>query len=489
MSINFNDADLRTSSDVIIETPQELAQTIANKGFAILGKADALVKDQANELFYNNVVEIIKAYHDEIAAINGSDRKEYSDADLQAGGALASGNPHFPESPIWVKFPPKVIDSMNGNPATPLSDHEIFRLGELNEALTLMKTGFIDGATSTTLDAPYSGGTTFKTVGGSFALGNRVVISGGGSSALVEVTLVTVVPPTAPVPPAPPVPGYTEITVTVLAAPSGSIPIGGSVKNFFSGFSNTNREMGTVSPYLEVYDYFKTLITQEKDAEKAFLNTQLTALGTNTAVGPEAADIATAISDVQSSISSISTWEALAETGVGAKYGDTGISNLEDVVTDRSTQAPDRATAIANFLGSAVQAADASVSGSGQYFTLSNWVNLRINKSAGSLRVFYDFDQIIGFIDATIAVITAKKAEYDAYMLVKRITSNPNNTAVIGVSDVTGLSPMDSIKIIDKVQPSMVGTIQSIVGNIVTLDVPVPDTYTVANTARLIKLL
>ena len=483
--ISFTDSELRTTSGVILETPQELAQTIANKAAAIVGKADALVKDQANEVFYDNVLNIIDQYHKELEAINGSQRTTYDDADLQAGGALAAGNTHFPESPIWVKFPPKMIASQNGNPSASLTDHEIFRLGELNAAITLMKTGFTDGAVSTTLDAPYSGGPTIQVTSGSFSIGNRIIVYGSGFSALLEVISVTVVPPVVlPLP----LPGYTAITCTVLAAPNGTIPIGGAVQNFFAGFNNTQRESG-VSIYDEVFEYFKTLIIAEKDALDLYLSDQKAALLLNDTVGAEATAVTTAMTDVDTAQSSITTWEGLAETGAGSKYGDTGIANLDSVITNRSAQAPARATAINTYLGSSAQDGNGVYSGAGQYFTLSTWINLRINKSAGSLRIWYDFDMIISFIDAQIAIITAKKLEYDAYMIVKRIQTNPNGTAIIGLEDVTGLSPLDSIKIIDDLSPSMVGIIQTIVGNIVTLDVIVPNTYTIANNARLIKLL
>jgi len=488
MSINFNDTDLRTASGVVLDTPQELAQTIANKAAAILGKADALVKDEANKLFYQNVLTIVEKYHDELKALNGSQRASYLDADLQSGGALAGGNTHFPISPIWVKFPPKIVASQNGGPITTLTDHEIFRLGELTSTIALMKTGYTDGAASATLSAAYSGGTSLQILSGSFSLNDRLTLSGGGFSALLKVTAVVVTPATTPVPPALPTPGFTTITVTVLAAPLGAIPIGGSVKNFFTGFTNTQRESG-VSTHAEVFAYFKTLIVAEKDAISPFIASQKTALLSNDAIGAEAAAITTARNNVDSAKNLITAWDALALTGAGSKYGNTGIANLETMTTNRNAQAPARATAINTYLGSVVQDAEGAITGSGQYFTLGTWINLRINKSAGTLRIWYDYDQIITFIDASVAITAARKAEYDAYMLVKQITSNPNNTAVIGASDVTGLSPLDSIKIIDKATPSMVGIIQSIVGNIVTLNVPIPSTYTVANTARLIKLL
>jgi hypothetical protein len=483
--ISFTDMELRTTSGVILETPQELAQTIANKAAAIVGKADALVKDQANEVFYSSALAIVDQYHAELEALNGSQRTTYDDADLQSGGALAAGNPHFPESPIWVKFPPKMIASQNGNPSASLSDHEIFRLGELNEAIDLMKNGFTDGAISTTLTAPYSGGPTLEIMSGAFVTGDRIVVYGSGFSALLEVVSVTVVPPVVlPLP----LPGYTGVTCTVLAAPNGTIPIGGVVQNFFAGFNNTQRESG-VSIYDEVFEYFKTLIIQEKDALDLFLSDQKAALLLNEAVGAEGTANTTAQTDVDTAQNSITTWEGLAETGAGSKYGDTGIANLDSVITNRSSQAPARATAIGTYLGSVSQAGDGAYSGSGQYNTLSTWINLRINKSAGSLRIWYDFDLIISFIDAQIAIITQKKLEYDAYMIVKRIVSNPNGTAVIGLEDVASLVIGDSIKIIDDTQPSMVALINNIVGNIVTLDTIVPATYTIANNARLIKLL
>lgn len=485
MSISFTDPQLKTVSKVILDTPQELAQTIANKDNAIIGKADALKKDEANEVFFDAVLSTVDQYQKELRAINGSNRALYQEADLNNGGKLAPGNPHFTED--WILFPPKLTSAMNGSPVVNEASHEIMRLGELNEAIQILKTGFADGAVSTTLDSSYNGGPTIDVVSGSFNLGDRIIIFGGGFSALAEVTGVTVIPPD---PGPPPTTGSTSITLTVLAAPGGSIPMGGTVQNFFAGFNNTQRESWVVSPFNEVFLYLRTKVVEEKDFVKGFLNDQLAALNLNGAVGAEATANNTAKADVQTSLNLITTWENLADTGAGSKFGDTGISNLDTVMTSRSAQAPARATAIVDSLGSSVQAPDGSFSGSGQYATLATWIDLRINKSAGTLRVFYDFDQIIAFIDQSIAVVQKRKDEYDQYMLVKRIVSNPNDTAIIGLEDVTGLAISDSVKIIDdSVLPSLNATIVNITGNIVTLNVSVPSTYTTAQSVRLIKSL
>jgi hypothetical protein len=485
MSISFSDAQLKTVSKVILDTPQEVAQAIANKDFAIIGKADALKKDDANAVFYDNSVGIIDQYQKELRAINGSQRTLYPDSALQTGGALAAGNPHFTED--WVKFNPKLIDSMNGLPITSESDHENFRRPRLSDAISKLKTGWT-GSANTTLNAAYNGGTTINIVAASsFAVGDLVIVQGASNSALAIVNSIDTVPAS---PGPPPVSASTNLIVTVLASPSASIPTGATVRNFFGGFTNVQRESWSVGGLNEVFTYYRNLITTEKNFLKSFLDNQKTALASNGAVGAEATERNTATANVQAALDSIATWEGLADTGAGSKYGDTGILNLETVITNRNTQAPARATSIVTFLGSVSQNPDGTFTGTNNYSTLATWIDLRINKSAGSLRVFYDFDQIIAFIEQTVQMALKKKNEYDQYMIVKRIVSNPNDTAVVGLENVTDLSVGNAIQVLDdSALPVINANILNIVGNIVTLSQIVPSTYTTQNAVRLIKSL
>jgi hypothetical protein len=483
--ISFSDNELKTISKVILETPQELAQTLANKDNALLGKEDALKKDQANEIFFDNVLGIVDQYQKELRALNGSNRTLYLSSDLNNGGKLAPDNPHFPLD--WVLFQPKITQSMNGLPITNESSHEIFRLGELNSKIDTIKNGWVDGSTSATLSSAYNGESTLSISSGSFSVGDLIVIFGSSNSALAIVTEITNVPAS---PGPPPVPSSITLNLQVIAPPNASIPIGGTVRNYFSGFTNTQRESWVVTPYNEVFSYLRSKIIEEKDFVKNFLNNQISALNLNEAVGAEATANNTAKTNAQNAVNTITTWENLPNTGSGSKFGNSGILNLENVITNRSSQAPARANEITSYLGSSSQATNGSYSGSGQYLALATWIDLRINKSVGTLRVFYDFDQIIAFIDQSIAVVQKRKNEYDQYMIVKRIVSNPNNTAIIGLEDVTGLVVSNSIKIIDdSALPSLNANILGITGNIVTLSVIVPSTYTIAQNVRLIKML
>jgi hypothetical protein len=132
---------------------------------------------------------------------------------------------------------------------------------------------------------------------------------------------------------------------------------------------------------------------------------------------------------------------------------------------------------------------DGTFSGNGHYHNLFKWVDLRASKAGGSLFAFYNFDIVFKFIDQKIVSATAQKAEYDATMLVKKLTEDADGTPFVKLSDVTGLAISDSVKVLDdSATPILSTTIAGIAGNTVQLAVPATG-FLVDKLARLVKLL
>jgi hypothetical protein len=483
MAISFSDEELKTTSKVILFTPIEIASLNDQKANALLGQADMLKKDDANKPFYNNYKNILTKYFDELKNINGESRPAYTDALLEDAAQLKDGNVHYPTtSPVWAGLSPKSVNQNLGLPVTNLTDFEIQRLTNTTTSISQLKSGFTDGTTSTTSTAAYSGGTSLSVTGGTFVANQRIVVFAGGRSALLKVTAVTVIPPV------PPATGSTNLTVTVLAAPAATISTGATVRNYFSGFTNTERESGT-SSLPEVQAYYQNNILAEVTAWKGFLNAQLSALNANDAVGTEATQNSTAKSNVQNALSAISAWESAPATGAGTgKYGNTVLAPLENKVTDRTSQAPARATEINSSLGALAQSPDGSFTGSGNIYKLFQWIDLRISKSSGTLFSYYNFNLITGFIDDKILKANTKKAEYDQFMIVKKIVAEPNGSNTIKLDNATGLSLGNAVKIMDDVLPITNATVSGISGQFVTLSVPISG-YALDKFARLVKLL
>jgi len=477
MSISFSDDDLRATSKIILSTPAEITSLNDQKANVLLGKADALTKDNANKTFYQNYKTIIEAYFDEIKNISGITYTKYQDSYLDDSAKVASGNIHYPSSPIWVNFSPKSVNANVGLPTTNASDHEDYRLAQLPIAISQLKTGFTDGAQSSTSTASYAiGGTFIEVPITGFVIGNRISVTDGSRSMLATITGTA----STPTP---------RLLITVQVAPSATINSGATVRNFHSGFTNTQRESG-VTTYPEIFTYWKGLIDGHVTNWNTFLGAQLTALNLNVAVGSEATDIASAITKVNSALSVISTWQSAPSTGTGVgRYGDATLSPLESKISARLTEATAREAAIVTALGSVAQNADGTFSGTNNFYKFFQWIDFRISKSVGTLFSYYNFDMIIKFIDDKIVKANAKKAEYDSYMIVKKIVVTPDGTNVIKVEDTVGLSLTNIVKILDDTTtPITTATIIGISGQFITLSSPISG-YVLDQSARLVRLL
>jgi hypothetical protein len=486
MSISFTNEDLKTISKIILFTPIEIASLEDQKSKVLVGQADMQKKDEANKVFYDNYKGILKAYYDERKALDGLTYTEYQDSQLDNSAKLREGNVHYPVDPVWFNFSPKVVGTNTGLPISNQSVYEINKLPNLTVAISQLKTGFTDGSTTTTLRSAYSGGTTVSVNGGTFAVGQRVVVHGGGFSALLKVVLITNVPAS---PGPPPVPSSVNLTVQVLAATDGTIPTGSTVRNFFEGFPNTERE-GSPTLYDEILFYYRSILDSEVGIWKTYVNSQKNALDNNDAVGAEASEVSTAKTNVQNTLDVIQTWESNPVVGVGvSRFGNTKLSPLESKITERTSQAPARVSQIVTALGSLTQSGDGAFDGSGNWFKFFQWIDFRISKSSGTLFSYYNFDLIVKFVEDKTQKAIDKKAEYDQYMIVKKITKAPDGTNVIELENVSGLSNGNSVQIMDDTELAITNaTISGISGQLVTLSVPISG-YALDKFARLVKIL
>lgn len=477
MSITFTDEQLKTVSKIVLSTPTEITALGEQKVSVLVGKADALSKDNANKIFYQNYKTIIEAYYDEIKNINGTTYVKYLDSYLEDSAQQKEGNVHYPSSPVWMGFSPKSVNANMGLPTTVNADRETVRLTNIPVAISQLKTGFTDGAQTSTSTAIYTVGNTYiETAITGYVVGKRIVVTDNTRSMLATITG-TATTPTA------------RLLITVNVAPSANISSGASIKAFHPGFTNTERETGTTI-YPEILSYWRGLIDPEVTALKAFLNSELTALNANIAVGSESTQVNTAKTKVNSAISTITTWQGKPVTGVGtSRYGDTSLSPLSTMVTTRTSESTARATEITTALGSVTQSSDGSYSGTNNWYKFFQWIDFRISKSTGTLFSYYNFDLIIRFIDDKILKANQKKTEYDSYMIVKKIVLAPDGTNVIKVEETTSLSVGNTVKVCDDSDLAITtATISGISGQLITLSVPISG-YALDKSARLIRLI
>lgn len=508
MAIVFTDAELKTVSKEVVDIPLQIASLNDQKVQAVAGQDEALAKDNANKVFYENFKGILQAYYDEKKEIDGTLYTSYDDQNLIDAAKQVQGNPHYPISPVWANFQPKQIPSVTGDPTTPTTPTEIDSVAALQTKINELLNGFTDGGLDDTLFEPYSPGDPLKVNTGGFAVGQRVVVDQGNISLIAEVTAVAPASSSSGTcsdtmyldqascelngetwTPDPPL--YAEdVSINVLAGPAGGLGAGARVRNFHPGFSNAERE-GTSTPYApEVLAYFQGLVSAEVAVWKAHLQGQQTALGANTASGAQAGEITAAIADVAAALAEIGLFEGAPASGAGVgRYGDSRIVPLEAARALRATQAPARAAQIVAAFGTLSQAGDGVFSGAGQWFSFFTWIDQRISRAGGTLFAFYNFDLVIKFIDQKIVGANNKKNEFELTMVVKKLTDDANGSAFINVADTVGLSVSDPVKLLDdSALPVLVTTITGINGNTIQLAVPATG-YTVDQVARLVKLL
>ena len=477
MSITFTDVELRTTSKIILSTPIEIASLNAQKVNVLVGKADALLKDNANIPFYENYKSILEAYYDESVGLNGTTYTKYLDSQLEDAARLKEGNVHYPTSPAWIRMSPKTNDANVGLPTSINPVNELADMPIITTSISQLVSGFNDGPTTSVTTAIYPIAQTYiETLTAGYMVGNRIVVSDGVHSMLAVITGTALLP-------------TPRLLITVTTPPTLALGIGAVIAENFSGFTNAERESG-ISAYPEIYSGLTALIDANVIPWKTSLESELVALNLNTDIGTQATEIATAKVNVQDAIDIITTWQAAPATGVGVgRFGDTVLTPLENKIASRPAEVSGRIAEITTAIGTLSQDVEGAFTGTGNVFSFFKWIDFRISKSSGTLFSYYNFDLIITFIDDKIVKANSKSSEYALYMVVKKLSLAPDGTNTIKVTDTTGLAISDTVKIMDDTLLAITtATISGISGQFVTLSVPISG-YALDKYARLVKLL
>lgn len=473
MSLIFTDAQIKDISKEYLLIPSDIAKAQATLDKQDILKAQYLQNDENNKVFTDNLINIMAQYHEELKQMDGETRTTYQEAILVMAAQFLEGNEHFPTTtPVWINYQPKLAASNNGSPITSTTPNEDTALDDLQPAIDDLINGFTDGAVTEILTSAYAAGVFDVANPTALVIGNRVVISQAGVSAYGVVTAIT--------------PGMTDDTIAIneLAAPAGALGIGASVSNFHNGFTNNQRS--GIDPILEpeYYNYLTAFIDAAVTAIETFLNAELAALNLNDATGLEAAEIASAIADINSFKGVIDTWQAAA-----FRFSDAELAPLTAAATARDAQITARAIEIIDRLGSVMQAGDGSFSGDGHYEALFSFINIRINRIEGSLVKFYGADQARRAMEQKIFTLEDKAEEYEEIFVITALTADTDGTNIIKVTSAVGLAISDTIKIMDDVQPVISRTIVDIDGLDIEVDSPVPVGYLISKIARVVKQL
>jgi hypothetical protein len=476
MSLNFTDDQLKSISAEILNTPADITNAQNTKTAYQAKIADALKTDQGNAVFFSNFLNIITQYHIELAKLTGESRTNYDASNLDKSAQVLPGNIHFPISPVvWMNAQPKLDPSNIGSPTTVDANNQQNLLNGVTSKLALLTAGFTDGAHSTTASVALVGNT-IEATGTGFSANQRVVISGGGNS--LYATIISVTPS-----------GLNEtLVLNIIYAPAGSIGIGASIANFFSGFTNSQREALSSPSYQNVLMGLTADIDSSLISCRGVLSNQLEGLNKNDAIEPEKSEISAEKTRVNRSSTNIQSWLTSANTGTNVgRFGNNGLVSLNNEKSARLLEVASRAVTVSQRLAMVSQAADGTFTGSGQYLSLFKWVDLRINKITGSLSIYYGLLAVSGCFDQQIAALQQKQIEHAAQFVVSAFAQDADGTNKITLTSVSGFLVNDKVLIMANDQAILHGTIQLIADKSLTFDTIIPVAFKAGNGSRVLK--
>jgi hypothetical protein len=313
-------------------------------------------------------------------------------------------------------------------------------------------------------------------------VGELVYIEKSGASGLYKIT--AIVP-------------ATSITVESVIPSTTGIAANANIDNNVLAFTASERQNLTSALYQELLTNITNRISALIAEWEGKIDQQISIISTNQDDRtPQISENAAALADVNNTKSIIDAWQALPNTGVGAKYTASAILTISNEITARTAFMSTRITQVTTALGGSsgaalTQSGDSYTTSvpNNPYFNRYKWLNFRINRASGSLRRYHAANQSKGAVQQLQADNTAIKAEYNGYFLTKAISFN-DASDIIHVKDVTGLNPGDTITVVSETQPEITRTIVAVMGTTqLKLNAAVPITYKLEDIARIFKTL
>lgn len=477
MALSFTDSQIRELTGQVLNSGTKLKniQNNANKIAKI--KQDYQDLDNQEAVFTNSFHNIVSRFHNELKIINSVSRTTYDLANIDPSAKLAAGNQHFPDS--WEEFKPLVIQSNNGLPENNIGNpNEIYNVGKINYWINKILNGF--STPSTGYSATFSAGSiTFTGTGThpSPSVGSELFITQAPNFLFGTVQSVNSI--TTGVPPAIP----TTTTTIVVTTIDSVNEVSGAVSVFlgYSGFSQAVRISNSTDPFLT---FCKQMIDKYSNDSKTNSTDENSELNSNDS-NPDKSQIQNAISQNNQHISNINGWSSIAGQN---RFNDTNLTNLTNFSNSRNTYLNGRVTEILNSLGNVAQDHD-NITGSGRYLDLYNSISMRIHKTVGHLRNYYQQGLLAKNSNEMIyATQTQSNRDKELYT-VKLLENDPDGTNTIYLKDISNLAVNDNIMIMENkystVLKCKIVSVQQ--PNKVELSDSVSSNYKLENQARLVK--
>jgi hypothetical protein len=461
-------------------------------------KAKLLEVDNSNSIFYDFYDTQARAYEDEARYMDGQVSSEYTPTNLDDAGQFGVGGPFFPNTTpnVYIRSIPLIQDGLNTNnkvrgrfhTTSTDSAYELNILSNtdssfigLEQLVNFLATGVTGATPAVSNITSFSGDQLVVTSTTNFLAGEYIYVGTSGSSGIYKILSVD---------------NATYMTVEDVV-PAAVQPTSGTADNTVVGFNATERQTLVSTTWQEILTNLASYIASRVSSWEGKVDSQVISLGIqNDDRTTQATENAAALADVTNTKSVIDTWQALSNTGVGGKYTSAGLSPVSTEVNARQSFIPTRITQIETALGD--NSSDA-LSQSGDTFTavdLTNsyyrryvWINIRINRTSGSLRRFYASDQSSSKVAELKADNLAVKAQYDSYFTTVSVEF-VDGSDIIYVTTTSGFSVSDSVKVLSETQAELPATVEDILDvKTLRLSMPVPVTYQASDVMRMFKQL
>ena len=218
-----------------------------------------------------------------------------------------------------------------------------------------------------------------------------------------------------------------------------------------------------------------------------------------------------AISDINTTISAIDTWQALDDFDVTtstpgdcasfdaldendflpSKLRNTELTALKNAISSRESFIATRIPQIEGHLGTVSQDFGTGdiLGGSGFYLQRFRFIDMRLNAIAGSLTALKAAERGQDAQDQFQNANDNAEAALTSVVSASGFRAPALNTSTIHVIDGSLFSPGDSAYVVSDVQQEIAVTISSIDGNRIVLDTVIPEKYRNTDFARLYKEL
>lgn len=409
--------------------------------------------DGGNKVFFDNWNSIIYSYLSERQNISGNGYATFTETDLVNAAAEATSNLFFPNSGAlspYVRMNPEINSYVDGSISGSISNYESLYLSYIYGSLAILLAGFTPTtppAATKQLQAQYNVGAGSVIVNGNtFNPGDFLICE---STAPEGAIFFINSGPTGGGP------NYTY-TVTEVCI-SGNILNGTSVTNSFSGYTNAQRQTLSGSSYdkalVALADKIKLYVYNNTNDLESTLGLELADLSNNVdSRFPQESQNTDAISNINTALSTITTWKGKSDTGADGKFIDANINTISALYTSRNSQCASRLTKISAALGTITQGSS-SFSGSGALYEHYIWVDKRINRQYGSLRAMSKQQQTQGFLQGMIDNNTSSLTRYEEQFLMSRIIEDLQiGSNLIKIEDATGFNVGDSAYLTDESQ-------------------------------------